>query len=114
MDSWLGVGSSSGKESPLPAKSSGGAGIGGSINDATFTQILRCAERQNEPTTSSVGAHSLNALRAAAAERHSCGELSVTLASFEPKFSPRNFIVLGRPTSYSHQNRSGVQAGQVA
>ena len=56
------------------------------------------AERQHEPAISPLGAH-FNAAACVRSERHSQGDLSVQLVSFEPKFSPRNFIVVGRPAS---------------
>ena len=103
----------------LPPPSMGGdamsreewLGIGGADADADgtgddavcsaddFAIALRCAERQHDPHTADAGAHSVNAIRAAAAERQSGGALKVELVSFSPKFSPRNFIVVGRRNS---------------
>ena len=60
---------------------------------------MKSAELQHDPERSALGAHSLNAIRAAAMEHYWAerwgSPLNVRLLSFEPKYSPRNFVVVG-------------------
>jgi hypothetical protein len=96
----------------LPGNDSDGA----SPSEEALHATMKCAELQHDPKRSTLGAHTLNALRAVAAERHwkarwaptarddnhdgdgaGQDELRVELLSFEPKYSPRNFIIVGRP-----------------
>ena len=90
-EQWLGIDShSQGKEGPQQDPTQV------VCTEDTFSEVLRSAERQHDPLVATTGAHTLNAIRAAAAERHSRGALAVELITFEPKYSPRNFIVVGR------------------
>ena len=71
--------------------------------------VLHAAELQDDPHTAELGAHSINAMRAAAAQQHWADlnppvegrgrppELRVELRAFDSKFSARNFVVVGRP-----------------
>ena len=84
-DAWLDDGTSSSAEA-----------------SATLHALLKAAEQQDDPQIAQLGAHSVNAMRAAAAKRHwaagnAATPLRVELRSFEPKYSPRNFVVVGRP-----------------
>ena len=65
-------------------------------------EVLRAAEQQADPRTAELGAHSINALRAQAAQRHWATHnarslLHVELRKFDSKFSARNFVIIGRP-----------------
>ena len=66
--------------------------------------LLRAAELQGDPKTAASATHTVNALRAAAAETHWAERwpgglpISVELRTFEARFSPRNFCIVGRPT----------------
>lgn len=111
-DEWLldspGVCTPAGISTPVD-----GAADLNAIEPSQLRALLLAAEQQADPTSAALGAHSVNALRARAAERrwaerwqegaaprparHRPGRLSVELLSFEPKFSPRNFVVVGRP-----------------
>lgn len=88
------------------------------VAPAEVESLLRVAELQASPENARSAAHTINALRAAAAERSwgsrwgvaapaagdsraqphgSARALRVEIKCFERKFSPRNFVLVGQP-----------------
>eukprot|EP00747_Dinoflagellata_sp_TGD_P105228 gnl/TRDRNA2_/TRDRNA2_169489_c1_seq2.p1 gnl/TRDRNA2_/TRDRNA2_169489_c1~~gnl/TRDRNA2_/TRDRNA2_169489_c1_seq2.p1 ORF type:complete len:184 (+),score=26.32 gnl/TRDRNA2_/TRDRNA2_169489_c1_seq2:268-819(+) len=76
-----------------------------SCSEQMLLQALRGAEDENDPAVSRLCAHSVNALRAAAADRHSGDALDVELVSFDSKFSSRNVILVGRPREWRERKK---------
>ena len=81
------------------------------LPEASLTELLKAAELSANPDLSRASAHSINALRARAAEASwdvtwgrgdrahgtTPARLTAELLEFEARYSPRNFCVVGRP-----------------
>jgi hypothetical protein len=92
------------------------------FSHAALRTLLRAAEQNDDPSTAELGARSVNALRAAAAQRHwahgrphgATPKLSVELRAFDARYSAKNCVLVGRPEPLSPKTEQDAEQGKAA
>jgi hypothetical protein len=88
---------------------------------ADLRPLLHLAELQGNPDAARQASHSVNAVRAATAERrwseahaHTGTRLQVSIQAFDAKYSPRNLCMVGRVVQREQAQEATTSGGGSA